>query len=137
MLAIALKPRGIVCAAVCPGYVRTRLGGDAALLGVEESITGLRRVIAGLTLAGPAPSPGTTARRLPGRRGPQRGREPALGIRLATARRTLRMMRAMETTHRQPGPQARAAALWGGIVFSFAFTALIWYAGGTGFSRGP
>ncbi len=50
MLAIALKPRGIVCAAVCPGYVRTRLGGDQAVLGVEESITGLRRVIAGLTL---------------------------------------------------------------------------------------
>lgn len=51
MLAIALKPRGITCAAVCPGYVRTRLGGDAALLEVEESITGLRRVIAGLDLA--------------------------------------------------------------------------------------
>ncbi len=50
MLAIALKPRGIVCAAVCPGYVKTRLGGDAALLGVEESIRGLRQVIAGLTL---------------------------------------------------------------------------------------
>ena len=50
MLAIALKPREIVCAAVCPGYVKTRLGGDAALLGVEESITGLRQVIAGLTL---------------------------------------------------------------------------------------
>lgn len=50
MLAIALKPRGIVCAAVCPGFVRTRLGGDQAVLGVEESITGLRQVIAGLTL---------------------------------------------------------------------------------------
>ncbi len=50
MLAMAVKVRGIVCAAVCPGYVRTRLGGDAALLGVEESITGLREVIAGLTL---------------------------------------------------------------------------------------
>jgi len=50
MLAMALKPRGIVCAAVCPGYVRTRLGGDQAVLGVEESITGLRRVIAGLTI---------------------------------------------------------------------------------------
>jgi len=51
MLAIALKPRGITCAAVCPGYVRTKLGGDAAVLGVEESITGLRRVIAGLDLS--------------------------------------------------------------------------------------
>ncbi len=51
MLAIALKPRGIVCAAVCPGYVRTRLGGDQAVLGVAESITGLRQVIGGLTLA--------------------------------------------------------------------------------------
>jgi NAD(P)-dependent dehydrogenase (short-subunit alcohol dehydrogenase family) len=51
MLAMALKPRGIACAAVCPGYVRTKLGGDAAPLGVEESITGLRRVIAGLDLS--------------------------------------------------------------------------------------
>lgn len=51
MLAIALRERGITCAAVCPGYVKTRLGGDAAPLGVEESITGLRQVIAGLTLA--------------------------------------------------------------------------------------
>ena len=50
MLAIALRPRGIVCAAVCPGYVKTRLGGDAAPLEVTESISGLRRVIAGLTL---------------------------------------------------------------------------------------
>lgn len=51
MLAIALKERGITCAAVCPGYVRTKLGGDRAVLGVEESITGLRKVIAGLDLA--------------------------------------------------------------------------------------
>lgn len=50
MLAIALKPRGIACAAVCPGFVRTRLGGDQAVLGVEESITGVRHVIDGLTL---------------------------------------------------------------------------------------
>ena len=48
--AATLVTRGIVCAAVCPGYVKTRLGGDAALLGVEESISGLRQVIAGLTL---------------------------------------------------------------------------------------
>ncbi len=50
MLAIALKPRGITCAAVCPGFVKTRLGGPSALIEVEESIAGLRRVIAGLTL---------------------------------------------------------------------------------------
>ncbi len=50
MLAIALKPRGISCAAVCPGYVRTALGGAAAEMDVEESISGLRQVIAGLTL---------------------------------------------------------------------------------------
>ena len=51
MLAMALKPRGITCAAVCPGYVRTKLGGDAAVLGVEESITGVRRVIGGLDVS--------------------------------------------------------------------------------------
>lgn len=51
MLAMALKPRGITCAALCPGYVKTRLGGDLAPLGVEESITGLRRVIAELDLS--------------------------------------------------------------------------------------
>ncbi|MEO7387512.1 MAG: SDR family oxidoreductase [Gammaproteobacteria bacterium] len=50
MLAMALQVRGITCAAVCPGYVRTALGGDAASLSVEESITGLRRVVAGLRL---------------------------------------------------------------------------------------
>jgi NAD(P)-dependent dehydrogenase (short-subunit alcohol dehydrogenase family) len=49
MLAMALKPRGIVCAAVCPGHVRTELGGAGALIDADESVTGLRRVIEGLT----------------------------------------------------------------------------------------
>ncbi len=50
MLAMALRPRGMVCAAVCPGWVRTELGGAGAGLQVGESITGLRQVIAGLTM---------------------------------------------------------------------------------------
>jgi len=50
MLAIALRPRGITCAAVCPGFVKTCLGGSSAVLDVETSVTGLREVIAGLTM---------------------------------------------------------------------------------------
>jgi NAD(P)-dependent dehydrogenase (short-subunit alcohol dehydrogenase family) len=46
---MALKPRGIVCAAVCPGHVRTELGGAGALIDADESVAGLRRVIEGLT----------------------------------------------------------------------------------------
>lgn len=51
MLAMTLKDRGVVCAAVCPGHVRTDLGGDSAVLEPPDSISGLRRVIAALTLA--------------------------------------------------------------------------------------
>ncbi|MEZ5564906.1 MAG: SDR family oxidoreductase [Gammaproteobacteria bacterium] len=50
MLAMALRSRNIVCAAVCPGFVKTRLGGSSALLDVEVSVTGLRRVIESLSL---------------------------------------------------------------------------------------
>jgi NAD(P)-dependent dehydrogenase (short-subunit alcohol dehydrogenase family) len=51
MLARALRERGIICAAVCPGHAKTELGGPSAQVQVSESIRGLRRVIAGLTLA--------------------------------------------------------------------------------------
>ncbi len=51
MLAMTLRERGIVCAALCPGHVKTDLGGEGATLEPAESVSGMRRVIAGLTLA--------------------------------------------------------------------------------------
>lgn len=47
-LAFDLAPRGIVTAAVCPGWVRTRMGGEGAPLEAAQSIAGVRRVIEGL-----------------------------------------------------------------------------------------
>jgi NAD(P)-dependent dehydrogenase (short-subunit alcohol dehydrogenase family) len=51
MLAMTLKDRGLICAALCPGHVKTNLGGDGATLTPAQSVAGLRRVIAGLTPA--------------------------------------------------------------------------------------
>jgi NAD(P)-dependent dehydrogenase (short-subunit alcohol dehydrogenase family) len=48
-LSFDLAARGIVTAALCPGWVRTRMGGPGATLLAPQSIAGLRRVIAGLT----------------------------------------------------------------------------------------
>jgi NAD(P)-dependent dehydrogenase (short-subunit alcohol dehydrogenase family) len=49
MLAMTLGTRGIVCAALCPGHVKTALGGPGATLEARDSVRGLRTVIAGLT----------------------------------------------------------------------------------------
>ena len=49
-LALDLKPRGITVAVISPGNVRTEMGGPNAPLGPEESITGVRKVIAGLNI---------------------------------------------------------------------------------------
>jgi NAD(P)-dependent dehydrogenase (short-subunit alcohol dehydrogenase family) len=50
LMAVSLRPRGIITAAVCPGHAKTVLGGLGATVEVADSIAGLRKVIAKLTL---------------------------------------------------------------------------------------
>jgi len=44
-VALDLKPRGISCVVVNPGWVRTDMGGSSAPLTPEQSVTSLRRLI--------------------------------------------------------------------------------------------
>ena len=48
-LAMDLRGRGVIAVVLSPGWVRTRMGGAGAPLDPEQSVAGMRRVIAGLT----------------------------------------------------------------------------------------
>jgi len=50
-LAMTLKPRGITVVAFTPGWVRTDMGGAGAPLSPEESVAGIRNVIAAMDLS--------------------------------------------------------------------------------------
>jgi NAD(P)-dependent dehydrogenase (short-subunit alcohol dehydrogenase family) len=50
-LAVDLKDKGITSVAFNPGWVKTDMGGPDAMIAVEQSVSDMRRVIAGLTLA--------------------------------------------------------------------------------------
>ena len=47
-LALELADRGITSVVMHPGWVQTRLGGENAAITVEDSVTGMMQVIAGL-----------------------------------------------------------------------------------------
>jgi NAD(P)-dependent dehydrogenase (short-subunit alcohol dehydrogenase family) len=49
-LAVDLQDKGITAVAFHPGWVKTDMGGPDALIPVEQSVSGMRKVIAGLTL---------------------------------------------------------------------------------------
>jgi len=48
-LSFDLRPRGVITAAFCPGWVKTRMGGEAATLEAPEAMASLRGVIANLS----------------------------------------------------------------------------------------
>lgn len=45
-----LAARGIIVAVFCPGWVKTDMGGPSALIDPQESVSAMRKVIAGLSM---------------------------------------------------------------------------------------
>lgn len=50
-VSLALKDSGVICVVMHPGWVKTDMGGAGAQLEPKDSIAGMRKVIAGLTLS--------------------------------------------------------------------------------------
>jgi NAD(P)-dependent dehydrogenase (short-subunit alcohol dehydrogenase family) len=48
MIAHTVQPRGVIVALFCPGYVKTRMNVGGADVEIPDSVTGMRRLIAGL-----------------------------------------------------------------------------------------
>ncbi|GMW07648.1 MAG: short-chain dehydrogenase [Nevskiales bacterium] len=51
VIAERVRPEGVIIALLCPGYVKTRMNVGGATVDIAESVTGMRSIIDGLTLA--------------------------------------------------------------------------------------
>jgi len=51
VVAAKLRERGIIVTLLCPGYVKTRMNAGGATIEISDSVSGMRQLIAGLSLA--------------------------------------------------------------------------------------